>query len=317
VQNVSLVAVVIVGVYLIANGDLTQGGLIACVILSRRVTGPLSKGVNLITQYHRARTALDNLNRIMQMPEERPKGKSFLHRGSIKGEVEFKNVSFSYPGQLGTALNNVSFHIKPGECVAIIGESGSGKSTLGKLLLGLYEPKLGMIAIDDTDIRQIDPAELRHFTGYMPQDVSLFRGSVRDNIIFGASDVTDDAILFAADVAGVTDFIKNTALGFDLQVGERGKSLSGGQRQCVAIARTVLLDPPMLVLDEPSNSMDAKTEARVFGKLHNVIQGKTTILISHRPSVINLADRLIVLHEGRLVADGPREKVLKELSLSE
>jgi ATP-binding cassette subfamily C protein LapB len=317
VQNMSLVAVVIFGVYMIARGELSQGGLIACVILSRRVTGPLTQGVNLITRYHRARTALISLNKIMKLPEERPHGKSFLHRSSVRGEIEFRNVSFSYPGQLGTALDDVSFHIKPGERVAIIGESGSGKSTMGKLLLGLYEPKLGMVAVDDTDIRQIDPAELRRFIGYVPQDITLFRGSVRDNIIFGAHDVTDDAVLFAADIAGVTDFIRSTALGFDLQVGERGKRLSGGQRQSVSLARAILLDPPIFVLDEPSNSMDANTEQKVFGKLMGVIEGKTTILISHRPSVVDLVDRVIVLQNGKIVADGPKGQVLKSLNADE
>ena len=313
VQNLSVVAVVIIGVYMIANGNLTQGGLIACVILSRRVTGPMTQVLNLTTRYHRARTALEKLNSIMQMPEERPPGRSFLHRAAIRGEIDFKNVTFSYPGQLGTAMKNVSFHIEAGERVGIIGQTGSGKSTLGKLLLSLYEPNTGTIAVDDTDIRQIDPAELRRFIGYVPQDISLFRGSVRDNIIFGTHDVTDDAVLFAADVTGVSDFIKDTAMGFDLQVGERGKQLSGGQRQSVALARAILLDPPLLVFDEPSSAMDNTTESKLINRLDKIIEGKTLLVISHRASVLALVDRVIVMHQGAVVADGPKAQVIEAL----
>lgn len=313
VQNISLVSVVIIGVYMIANGDLSQGGLIACVILSRRVTGPMTQVVNLATRYHRARTALEKLNSIMEMPVERPHGRSFLHRASIKGAIDFKNVTFRYPGQLGVALKNISFHIDSGERVGIIGKTGSGKSTLGKLLLSLYEPNTGTILVDDTDIRQIDPAELRRFIGYVPQDISLFSGSVRDNIIFGTHDVTDDAVLFAADIAGVSDFIKATAMGFDLQVGERGKQLSGGQRQSVAIARAILLDPPLLMFDEPSSAMDNATESMLINRLNKTIEGKTIIAISHRASVLALVDRVIVLHEGTIVADGPKAQVIEAL----
>ncbi len=313
VQNMSLVAVVVVGVYMIADGDLTQGGLIACVILSRRVVGPMVKVVSLTTHYHRAKTALIRLNSIMEMPEERPQGKAFLHRASIKGEVDLKNVTFSYPNQLSKALRNVSIHINPGERVGIVGQTGSGKTTLGKLILGLYEPKEGMIGIDGTDIRQIDPAELRKFIGYVPQDITLFRGSVRDNITFGTHDVSDDEVLFASEISGVSDFIKDTAMGFDLQVGEQGKQLSGGQRQSVAIARAILLDPPMIVLDEPSNSMDNKTEARLISGLVDVMQGKTIILITHRASALVLVDRLIVMDKGVAIADGPKEQVIEAL----
>ena len=167
--------------------------------------------------------------------------------------------------------------------------------------------------MDDTDIRQIDPAELRRFIGYVPQDISLFRGSVRDNIIFGTHDVTDDAVLFAADVTGVSDFIKDTAMGFDLQVGERGKQLSGGQRQSVALARAILLDPPLLVFDEPSSAMDNTTESKLINRLDKIIEGKTLLVISHRASVLALVDRVIVMHQGAVVADGPKAQVIEAL----
>jgi len=313
VQNLSVVAVVILGVYMIANGELSQGGLIACVILSRRVIAPMSQVANLATRYHRAKTALGTLNGIMAMPVDRPTGKTFLHRASIEGEVELKNVTFSYPGQQTPVLKNISLRINPGEHVAIIGATGSGKTTLGKLVMGLYEPAEGMVGIDGTDIRQVDPSELRNFIGYVPQDVILFNGSVRENIVLGTHDVTDDTILNAAEIAGVADFVRSNPLGYDMQVGERGAQLSGGQRQCVAIARALLKDPRILLLDEPSNSMDNRTETGLIRKLTEIVQGKTLILITHRSTTLALVDRIIVVDKGAIVADGPKAQVLELL----
>jgi len=313
VQNVSVVAVVILGVYMIANGELTQGGLIASVILSRRIIAPMSQVANLATRYHRAKTALGTLNGIMELPDEKPKDQTLLHRSSIEGEIEMNNVSFAYQGQLTKVLKNISIHIKPGEHVAIVGPTGSGKTTLGKMIMGLYEPVEGMVGIDGTDIRQIDPSELRHFIGYVPQDVTLFSGTVKENITLGTHDATDGAILTAAETSGVADFVKNHPLGYDLQVGERGSQLSGGQRQCVAISRAVLRDPQILLLDEPSNSMDNKTEARLIRRLKETIEGKTLLLITHRSSTLKMVDRVIVLDKGAVVADGPKTQVLELL----
>lgn len=313
VQNVSVVAVVILGVYMIANGELTQGGLIASVILSRRIIAPMSQVANLATRYHRAKTALGTLNGIMELPDEKPKDQTLLHRSSIEGEIEMNNVSFAYQGQLTKVLKNISIHIKPGEHVAIVGPTGSGKTTLGKMIMGLYEPVEGMVGIDGTDIRQIDPSELRHFIGYVPQDVTLFSGTVKENITLGTHDATDGAILTAAETSGVADFVKNHPLGYDLQVGERGSQLSGGQRQCVAISRAVLRDPQILLLDEPSNSMDNKTEARLIRRLKETIVGKTLLLITHRSSTLKMVDRVIVLDKGAVVADGPKTQVLELL----
>ena len=310
VQNISVVAVVILGVYMIANGELTQGGLIASVILSRRIIAPMSQVANLATRYHRAKTALGTLNGIMDLPDEKPKDQALLHRSSIEGGIEMDNVSFAYQGQLNKVLKNISIDIKPGEHVAIVGPTGSGKTTLGKMIMGLYEPVEGMVGVDGTDIRQIDPSELRNFIGYVPQDVTLFSGTVKENITLGTHDATDGAILTAAEISGVGDFVRNNPLGYDLQVGERGRQLSGGQRQGVAIARAVLRDPQIVLLDEPSNSMDNKTEAKLIRRLAGIIEGKTLVLITHRSSTLKLVDRVIVLDKGSVVADGPKEQVL-------
>ena len=313
IQNMAVVALVIGGVYKISTGNLSQGGLIALMILSRQAIAPMIQVVGLITRFHRARAALGTLNDIMNLPVERPPGKVFLHRMRFDGVVELKNVTFSYSEQSAETLKNISLEISAGERVGIVGPIGSGKTTLGKLILGLYEPGSGMISMDGTDIRQIDPAELRRCIGYVSQDVTLFRGSVRENIILGTRDIDDDLILQAAELAGVAEIVKKHAMGYDLQVGEQGRNLSGGQRQCIALARAILLDPPLLILDEPTSSMDNRTELRIKDRLQEILEGKSLILITHRASMLSLVDRVIVLDSGNIVADGPRESVLEAL----
>ena len=310
ILNLSVVAVVIAGVYQIEAGQLTQGGIIALVILSRQAIAPMSQAVNLAARFHRAKTALATLNTIMALPVERPAGKSFLHRGSCQGGLSFDQVDFQYPEQSGLALSKISLTIEPGDRVAIIGPIGSGKTTLGKLLLGLYQPSSGTVSLDGTDIRQIDPAELRRFIGYVPQDVTLFRGTIRDNIILGSPGVDDSQILQAAELSGVNAFTAKQAQGIDLEVGEQGRGLSGGQRQSVAMARALLHDPPILVLDEPSSSMDNRTESRLKSNLATLLPGKTLVLITHRGSLLELVNRIIIIESGAIIADGPRDQVL-------
>lgn len=312
-QSTVVVVVVIVGVYMIGEGNLTQGGLIALVILSRQVLAPMGQVVSLATRYQRAKEALKTLNDIMVLPVERPAGKTFLHRTRFDGAVGIKNLVFSYPGQTTKVFNNISLEVRAGEKVGIIGPIGSGKTTLGKLVMGLYEPSSGMVTMDGTDIRQIDPTELRRFIGHVPQDIQLFRGTVRNNVTMGTHDVDDMTILRAAELAGVDDFVKKHPLGFDMEIGELGRGLSGGQRQCIVIARALLLDPPVLVLDEPTSNMDNRTEVRLRKKLSEVIKDKTLILMTHRASLLEMVDRLIVIDNGAVVADGPKATVLEAL----
>jgi ATP-binding cassette subfamily C protein LapB len=312
-QSSVVVAVVIAGVYMIAAGDLTQGGLIALVILSRQVIAPMGQVVSLATRYQRAKEALKTLNDIMALPVERPAGKAFVHRTRFQGAIGVKNLTFSYPGQTTKVLNNITLNIAAGEKVGIIGPIGSGKTTLGKLILGLFEPSSGMVTIDGTDIRQIDPSEFRHFIGYVPQDITLFRGTVRNNVTMGTHDVDDRSILRAAEIAGVDEFIKKHPLGFDMEVHEFGRGLSGGQRQCIVLARALLLDPPVLVLDEPTSNMDNRTEVRLKNSLSKVIQEKTLILITHRASLLEMVDRLVVIDNGAIVADGQKAAVIEAL----
>jgi ATP-binding cassette subfamily C protein LapB len=312
-QQMSTVAVVVFGVYKISEGDLTTGGLIACTILTGRALAPVAQVASLLTRYHQARASLDSLNRMMSLPIEHEPGKKYLHRPSFNGSIEFKNISFSYPDQPIKALDNISFKINAGERVGIIGRIGSGKSTIEKLMMGLYEAQEGSILIDGTDLRQIDPSDLRRQIGYVPQDISLMFGSVKDNITLGSQFADDSSILQAAEIAGVTNFVNRHPAGFDLPVGERGAALSGGQRQSVAVARALLLSPPIFIMDEPTNSMDNSTEEAFKQQFSDQLKTQTLILVTHRSSLLALVDRLIVMDSSKIVADGSKEKVLEAL----
>lgn len=312
-QQITYVAVVIYGVYLIGEGDLSIGGLIACTILAGRSLAAMSQVAAILTRYHYSVTSLESLNKVMQMPVEREQSKDKLRRSRLKGSIQFKDVSFAYPDQQVPTLNNLSVNIKAGEHVGILGKVGSGKTTIAKLILGLYQPTDGTILIDNVEARQIDIADLRHNIGYVPQDIVLFYGTIKENIVFGKPAVEDSLIQRAATIAGVERFIANQPQGYDLPVGERGGLLSGGQRQAVAIARSILYDPPILIFDEPSNSMDDGTESYIRNNLKDYIKSRTFILVTHKVSMLSLVERLIILDSGRVIADGPKEIVLQAL----
>ena len=307
------VALIITGVYLIGEGELTLGGLIACSMLGSRALQPIGQVTALLVQYHNAATALQSLDEILKQPVERPDGASFLTRQGFEGTIEFKDVSFSYPGQESSALRNVSLRIKAGEHVAILGRVGSGKTTLQKLILGLYQPTSGAVLIDGIDLRQLDPAELRRHIGYVSQDASLFYGSLRDNLTIAARQSSDEQVLRCARIGGFAEFVNSHPKGFDLMVGERGESLSGGQRQGVAIGRAVIHEPPILLLDEPTGAMDHSSEEEVKQQLASFAGGRTVVLVTHRTSLLDLAHRIIVVDSGRVVADGPKAQVVEAL----
>lgn len=312
-QQIISVVIVILGVYLISNGDLTMGGLIACSQLTSRGLAPISQIASLFTQYHTAATSLKSLEEIMAKPEERSKGVNFLSRPAFKGEIEFKNVSFKYPGSDELALNRVSFRIRPGEHVGLIGRMGSGKTTINKLILGLYQPSEGAILIDGIDARQIDPAELRRSVGYVQQDNHLFYGSLRENITLRDPHADDQSVLQAAKIGGIADYVNAHPKGFDLEVGERGDTLSGGQRQGVGIARAFVTQPQIVLLDEPTSAMDHSGEETVKRNIAEATSGKTMVVISHRNAMLELAERLIVIDSGQVVADGTKEDVTAAL----
>ncbi len=314
VQQMTAIAVVVFGVYRIADGDLTVGGLIACVMLGGRALHPLSQVAHLMTRMHQSMTSLKALDRIMQSPVERPIDARFLQRPRIDGALAFEGVSFTYSNATQPSLREVSFAIRPGEHVGIIGRVGSGKTTIAKLILGLYRPNDGKILIDGTDIAQIDPVDLRRNMGYVAQDPVLFRGTVRDNITAAEPAAEDAAILAAARLAGIDEFLSQSPVGYDLPVGERGEGLSGGQRQAITIARALLRQPSMLILDEPTSSMDSRSEAALKSCLRDYLVGRTLVLVTHRASLLSFVDRVIILDRGRVVADGPREDILRALA---
>ncbi len=311
-QTVNVV-LIIIGVYLIADNQLTMGGLIACTMLSSRAMAPISQVAGLLTQYHHATTAFRSLNEILAHPIERPEGTNFISRPQFDGGVEFKHVDFLYPNQESTVLQNLALSIKPGEHVAILGRIGAGKSTLLKMLLGLYQPSGGSIAIDGIDMRQIDPAELRRAVGYVSQDVTLFYGTMKENLTIANPQAKDSSLIEAARAAGLIDFINSHPQGFDMLIGERGESLSGGQRQSVALARAFIKNPSILLMDEPTGAMDHSSEVHVKNELRKFAKNKTMILISHRTSLLELVERIIVMDGGKIVADGPKEQVVEAL----
>ena len=312
-QQMVSVFVIITGVYLITAGELSMGGLIACSMLSSRIMAPFGQLAGLITSYHNAAIALKSLDEVMAKPLERPEGAQFLSREMFQGEIEFKGVSFAYPGAEMESLSDVSFKIKPGEKVAILGRVGSGKSTLQKLAMGLFQPTSGSIMIDGIDLRQLDPSEFRSRVGYVPQDVTLFYGSLRDNLTLSNSDVSDAALVRAAEIANLGEFINRHPQGFDMLVGERGDNLSGGQRKSVALARALIHEPPILLMDEPTGSMDHSTEMAVKRQLAEYVSGKTLLVVTHRNSLLEMVDRILVIDNGKLVADGPRDTVVQAL----
>lgn len=312
-QQFILIMVMIAGVYLIINGHLTQGGLIACYMLASRIMAPVSQTAGLMMQYHSAATALTALNQIMEKPVERPDDQQWISRPHLQGAIEFKNVHFRYAEDDRDVLRGISFSVQPGEHVAILGRNGSGKTTLEKLIAGLYQPQSGTILVDGIDIRQIDPAELRRNIGYVAQEVDLFFGSLRDNIAMGMPQASDEKILEAVRLSGLTDFVNQHPLGLAMPVGEHGKLLSGGQRQSVTLARALLIDPPVLLMDEPTGSMDHTSEEECKRRIHEFAKGKTMIVITHRTSLLELVNRIIVVDAGKIVADGPKDQVVEAL----
>ncbi|SMF61825.1 type I secretion system permease/ATPase [Allosphingosinicella indica] len=312
-QMVSFAAVVVVGVEMIANRTLTMGGLIACSILAGRAVAPLGTIAQLLSRITATRTAYRQLNHLMQGRPEGPDGDP-LRLAKVAGKIEFRNVHFRYPGTPEKALENINFTINPGEHVALIGRVGSGKTTIAKLLLGLYEPEEGVILLDGTDIRQLDPVDLRRKIASVMQDTLLLSGSVRENIALGREEIDDPAMLEASELAGTHQFIGQIANGYDRRLADRGEGLSGGQRQSIVIARALAAKPPVLVFDEPSSGMDTQTENGLIERLDAELKERTFIVITHRTPFLRLTSRVILMDRGKVLMDGPRDAVLDKIN---
>jgi len=311
--GLNTVLIIVFGVYLIQEFELTMGGLIATMILSGRAIAPMGQIAGLITNYEDAKTSFKMLDDIVNKPLERPLAREFVKRPSLKGNIEFKNVSFKYPDSEAYALKDVSFTITEGEKVAFIGRIGSGKSTIAKLILKLYEPESGSILIDGIDISQIDPGDLRQKVSYVPQDIHLFRNTIKSNILGSHKFVDDEWMINCSKISGTDEFVKLHPMGYDMPIGERGAGLSGGQRQSVGIARALINNSKIFLFDEPTNAMDQTSESHVLNNLKKDLDDKTLLLVTQKMNMLDLVSRVIVMNNGAKVLDGKKDEVIKKL----
>lgn len=312
-NTISYAGVVVVGAGLIATNELTTGSLIACSILAGRAIAPLGQIAQLLSRVATTQTAYRQLNAMMEMPPEGPAGEP-LRPIRFTGKIEFRNVAFRYPGAAERALDGLDFTVMPGEHVALLGRVGSGKSTIARLIMGLYPPEDGLIMVDGTDIKQIDPAVLRGGIGAAMQESVLFTGTVRENIVLDRPGVSDEELIRVSELSGTHSFIGQMANGYDLRLSDRGEGMSGGQRQSIAIARSLVGNPPIMIFDEPSSAMDAQTEAALIQRLGKEFADRTLVLITHRPALLALVSRVILLDRGKIVANGPRDTILAQIA---
>ena len=315
VQQYAQVAAIFFGVYLIVDGQISQGALIGAVILGGRTMGPLSQLANTLSRVNGAITAYKNLASLIGKKFKSASDLSPISRPVFKGEIEFKNVSYTFHGAGQATLNDISFKIPAGQKVALVGKMGSGKSTLSRLIAGILEPSSGAILIDGVDVRQIDNADIRKNIGVMLQDSWLFSGTIRENIQMGFNEYDDEHVLNICKVAGVDDFVGSQPKGYDLEIRERGIGLSGGQRQTINLARSLLHNPQILLLDEPTSSMDQGTEKKVIESLEKFSLEKTMMIVTHRNPILSMVDRVFVIENGKIITDQtPQQLGIKKAS---
>ena len=312
-QQASQIGIVVYGVFLISSGDLTMGQLIACVILSGRTMAPLGQITGLLGRMNQAISAYRGLNDVLAGETEEEKRADFVKRPELKGDVTFKNVTFSYEEQPEPTLHDINLEIHEGEKVAILGRIGSGKTSLLRLICGLHPPDTGVVLIDNADIRQIRPEDVRKNVGTVLQNPVLFSGTIRDNLLMGKPDASDEELLNAARISGADAFIGMLPGGFDFPLSEKGQELSSGMRQTIAIARALISEPNILLMDEPTASMDNATEAALVQKLQEATKDITSIFVTHRGAMLKMADKIVVMEKGRIVVAGPRDEVLAQM----
>jgi ATP-binding cassette subfamily C protein LapB len=310
VQQANYVGMVAVGAYLVTTGELTMGGLIACSIIAGRALTPISQIPQLVMQWNQAKVALEGLDGIMAMPDDREANARLVIPDFCRGELSVQNVKFGYEAER-PVLDVARFEVKSGERVAILGAVGSGKSSLIKIVAGLFKPTEGQVFLDGVDMTHLAPAFLREHIGFLPQDVRLFNGSLRENLTIGLPTPSDSRLLQACELTGLDAVVKNHPKGLELMISEGGRGLSGGQRQLVGLTRLLLARPNLLVLDEPTASMDAPLEMKVMRALfEDIPRGSSVVVVTHKPGLLAFVDRVVVMDKGKIAFDGPRDKVL-------
>lgn len=317
-QPLVTVTMLIWGVVLIQDGVISSGSLIGAVMFAGRAIAPLTSVMMLAGRFQGARAAMRALNDLMAIPTERDPHKQYLSRPEIHGQLALRDVNFAYPKgsrqHAPTVLRGINLEIRPGERVAILGKIGSGKSTILRLLAGLFQPTDGFVEVDGIDLRQIDPTDFRCHVGFVSQEPRLFQGTLKDNVMLGRSNASMDRFIEVAKQTGLDKLAAGHPMGYDLPVGEMGSLLSGGQRQLVALARCLVTQSQVLLMDEPTSSMDAQSEASFIQHLRSAVNGQTLVVVTHRPALLDVVDRIIVVDSGRLLADGPKAKVLALLA---
>jgi ATP-binding cassette subfamily C protein LapB len=319
-QQLITLVMLVWGVYLIHDGVVTGGALIGAVMYAGRAVMPVNSVVSLASRYQGARVAMLSIDKMMQQPTEREKGRAYVTGHKVTGAIGLNDLSFAYPntGDPGVApprvLRNATIRVNAGERIAILGRIGSGKSTILRLMAGLYQPSEGYVDVDGLDLRQVDPADYRMRVGFVSQEPRLFKGTLRDNVMMGRPQLDAGRLAEVAKVTGLDRVVAGHPQGWELSVGEMGGLLSGGQRQLVALARCLITKPQILLMDEPTSSMDAQSEVMFLRQLKEAAGTRTLIMVTHRPAVLELVDRVIVVDGGKIVLDGPKGAVLAALS---
>ncbi|GKX36388.1 hypothetical protein SOASR014_01270 [Pectobacterium carotovorum subsp. carotovorum] len=315
VQQLTYAGMLVFGCYLVMAGDITTGTLVACSLLSSRTIAPLMQLTMVFSRWQHAKTAMTGLDDLLQKPLDRPEDGKMAHCPILQGHFQLHNVQYSYDPEKGdTALQIGKLEIKPGEKVALLGKVGAGKSTLLKLLANQATATRGKVIIDGVDISQIDPADVRRQLGFLSQESRLFFGSLRQNLMLGNPHATEQELLQALRISGALSLIQQDASSLDRIIHEGGRGLSGGQRQMILLSRMLLRNPQIVLLDEPTASMDEQLESHVIHQLSSWLTGRTLVLVTHRPALLKLVDRVVVMDGGRIVADGPRDQILKAVS---
>ncbi|OYQ82304.1 type I secretion system permease/ATPase [Wohlfahrtiimonas chitiniclastica] len=315
VQTAAFAVIVLFGAPMVMDGELSTGSLIAASILGGRMIAPMAGITQILSRWQQAKVALNGINQLMELPVDHPVGQKKVHKSALQGHYQIKNAHFSYHAeQQNASLTIKNLEINPGETIAVLGRNGAGKSTLLQVLSGLLEPKDGTVTIDGVSLGHIDPADVRRDIGLMGQNSGLFHGTIRDNLTLGAPLATDDELMRALNMTGALSFIQKIPTGLDYVIAEGGRGLSGGQRQSLLLSRLFLRNPHIALLDEPTSALDEVTEKQFIAALNEWRKGKTVVIATHKMSIVNLADRIIVIDDGQIVLDDNKENALKRLS---